>query len=87
MSTPQEFFSDKQAVNASEHPEIHTVSLLFGLEGEPGYRQRVYMTDETAKKLAIILARTIKTRESALGHAIMLDEGFYRRVGAAPEDF
>ena len=83
-----ELFADRSEVSYSDKTEITVISLLFGLALDGGgWKQRVLMDQAVAKKLALLLCHTVKSRERIQGKPIPVDEDFYKRVGIAPEDF
>lgn len=82
-----QIYADTFAVEIPPGLDTHAVKIHFGLDVLKSMPNFIVTSDIVAKELAMILVKTLKQREVALGHPIILPESFYRQAGIAPEDF
>ena len=82
-----ENYADLFGVVTALGDETDTVRICWGLKMDKTMPNSIITTDVHAKELALVLLKTLKQREDALGHKILLTEAFYRQAGIAPEDY
>ena len=82
-----ENYADLFGVQVAIETEVDTVKVHFGLKMDKTMPHSIITTDVHAKELALVLLKTLRQREDALGHKILLTEAFYRQAGIAPNDY